>query len=307
MRSAHRGVALAAAAAAGALAAAAAVGGLQRAERHFGCPPTKNVCVYPIDTAVLQCEALFDFQVELHVVANASVADPVLDELRIRLRLPSGEVTTPAALFPGATPEFRRWALRAFRDMSDENPTGYDAYAVTYRNVFVPMRVGEGHVTVTVEARGVTTEVAYQVRAPTARVAKNVVLFVGDGMSLSMMTAARLVSRGMYQGKYKDKLTMQAYVGGYGARSRARRGGGGGGGGRSVAGEGSDTGRPPRPPARGGVWLVSGSLIADYTCCVAAAAAAPTPFSSLFLVLHHPQDEQHCPHEHLGGGLNHHG
>lgn len=63
---------------------------------------------------------------------------------------------------------------------------------------------------VRVHARGVTTTVAYDIREPTRRQAKNVVLLIGDGMSLPLMTAARLVSRGMYQGKYKDTLHMQA-------------------------------------------------------------------------------------------------
>lgn len=193
-----------------AAAAVAPAAALQKPERHFGCPPGKNVCVYPVDTAALQCGSLFDFQVELHVRANASVASPVTDELAITLRLPSGEQTTPAKLWRRAPPEYRTWSLAAFQHMSDENPTGYDAHAVAWRNVFVPRSAGTGYLTVRVRARGVTTAVAYEIREPTPRRARNVVLLVGDGMSLPLMTAARLVSRGMYQGKYKDTLHMQA-------------------------------------------------------------------------------------------------
>ncbi|GAB0488933.1 hypothetical protein MMPV_000146 [Pyropia vietnamensis] len=182
---------------------------LQKPERHFGCPPGKNVCIYPVDTVALQCESLFDFQVELHVRANTSVATPVTEELDITLTLPSGKTTTPAHLWEVA-PEYRTWSLKAFKDMSDENPTGFDAYAVTWRNVFVPRAAGKGFLTVRVRARGVTTTVAYEIRKPTPRKAKNVVLLIGDGMSLPLMSAARLVSRGMYHGKYKDKLHIQA-------------------------------------------------------------------------------------------------
>lgn len=203
---------VAAAAVAFAVIVAAAVApalALQKPERHFGCPLGKNVCIYPVDTVALQCESLFDFQVELHVLANQSVATPVTKELAITLTLPSGKAITPAKLW-GGTPEYRTWSLQAFKDMSDENPTGYDAYAATWRNVFVPRAAGKGSFTVRVHARGVTTTVAYDIREPTRRQAKNVVLLIGDGMSLPLMTAARLVSRGMYQGKYKDTLHMQA-------------------------------------------------------------------------------------------------
>lgn len=45
----------------------------QNPERHYGCPPGKNVCIYPIDEATLQCETFFDFQVALHLLTNSSV------------------------------------------------------------------------------------------------------------------------------------------------------------------------------------------------------------------------------------------
>jgi len=208
MASFRRAVAVAAVAAAAVAAAAPAVG-LQKPERHFGCPPGKNVCIYPIDTAAMQTESLFDFQVELHVLDRVPVAKPVTQELAITIKLPSGETTTPEALFPGVSPVYRTWDLKAFKDMSDENPVGYDSYAATWRNVFIPKAVGGGALTVSVMARNVTTAVTYDIRKPTTRKAKNVILFIGDGMSLTMMSAARLVSRGMYHGKYKDKLTMQ--------------------------------------------------------------------------------------------------
>lgn len=94
--------------------------------------------------------------------------------------------------------------------MADDAPTGYTAHAATWRNVAVPRGAGRGPLTVRVTVRGVTTEVGWEMREPTRRVDKNVVLLIGDGMSLPLMTAARLVSRGMYQGKYKGKLHMQA-------------------------------------------------------------------------------------------------
>lgn len=181
---------------------------LQKPERHFGCPPGKNVCIYPIDDATLQCETIFDFQVALHIPENNSIAEDFRSEFDIKFTLPSGHVESPEVLF-NRKPDLRMWKLEAFEDSADETPEGFDSYAVVYRNVIIPKSVGKGVVKVTVVSRDVTTEVYYHIREPTKRRAKNVVLFVGDGMALPMMAAARLVSRGMTHGKYNDFLSME--------------------------------------------------------------------------------------------------
>ena len=38
---------------------------------------------------------------------------------------------------------------------------------------------------------------------------KNVILFAGDGMSLQVKQAARILSKGIYEGKYNDLLAME--------------------------------------------------------------------------------------------------
>lgn len=129
-------------------------------------------------------------------------------DMDIKLTLPDGSTTMPNIFF-GKQPELRMWKLEAFEDSSDETPIGFESYAAIWRNVIVPRRVGKGSFTITVHARGVTTRVHWTIREPQPRRAKNVILFVGDGMALPMMGAARLVSRGMYQGKYKDYLHME--------------------------------------------------------------------------------------------------
>ncbi|KAI0566037.1 alkaline phosphatase [Gracilaria domingensis] len=299
---------------------------LQRPERHFGCPPGKNVCVYPIDDANLQCETVFDFQVALHVPLSDRIDRGVRQAMDIKITVPSGDVLTPEMLF-GREPELRNWTLGGNRlgggllgsllsqlgagtlgdllNQADEGiladilgqadgggleailgrlggesvgarlgsagggaigstlsqiggeglaallsqagggglasllgqaaggglatllgqaaggssgalnsqaggvPEGFNSYALMYRNVVIDKKYGKGPVKVTVSARGVTTEVTYVVREPTKRRARNVVLLIGDGMSLPMMAAARLVSRGMVHGKYNDLLHME--------------------------------------------------------------------------------------------------
>lgn len=181
---------------------------LQKPERHYGCPPGKNACIYPIDEATLQCETYFDFQVALHVPENTTLGASWRSELDIKFTLPDGSKVMPCDMF-GKSAEMRKWKLQAFEDSADETPSGFDSYAAMWRNVILPRRIGKGTVMVTVRARGVTTSVRCEVRQPSPRRAKNVILLIGDGMSLPMMAAARLVSRGMYHGKYRGLLNME--------------------------------------------------------------------------------------------------
>lgn len=54
-----------------------------------------------------------------------------------------------------------------------------------------------------------TKSVTWTVYAtPTKPVAKNVILFIGDGFSIGHRTAARILSKGIEDGKYKGKLAM---------------------------------------------------------------------------------------------------
>lgn len=184
-----------------------AVNALQKPERHYGCPPGKNVCIYPIDDAVLQCETIMDFQVALHVRINRTIKG-IRKKINIKLTLPSGDVVTPESLF-GVKSELRSWKLGVLDSIVDRTPVVFTSYALIFRNVIIPRSVGKGAININVTARGVNTEVSWSIRPPTKRRAKNVILVVGDGMALPMMAAARLVSRGMVHGKYQDKLFME--------------------------------------------------------------------------------------------------
>lgn len=183
---------------------------LQYPERHYGCPPGKNACIYPIDDANLQFLVRFDFQVSVDVKNDTKLPSNWPSLVSIKIELPNGKTYTPQSLW-NVKPELRTWSLQAFEDSADETPEGYDSYTQTFRNVRFYHRHLVGQATVTVDFMGVTTVVKYILRKQTRRRARNVVLFVGDGMALPMMAAARLVSRGMVHGKYQDKLYMEKF------------------------------------------------------------------------------------------------
>jgi alkaline phosphatase len=69
-----------------------------------------------------------------------------------------------------------------------------------------------GVYTVTVTADGVDTTVNWTVREPAESAgAKNIILFIADGGSAAVYTAARLLSRGMDHGTYADNLSFENF------------------------------------------------------------------------------------------------
>ncbi|MCC8190015.1 MAG: alkaline phosphatase, partial [Planctomycetes bacterium] len=69
---------------------------------------------------------------------------------------------------------------------------------------------GEGTATASAGGTDKTATVTYEVAAEKApRQAKNVILFIGDGMGLPVRDMARILSKGIVEGKYNDVLEME--------------------------------------------------------------------------------------------------
>ena len=65
-----------------------------------------------------------------------------------------------------------------------------------------------GKYTVEATADGKTARVTWEVFETGAPKAKNVILFIGDGLSVAHRTAARILSKGLVQGRYGGQLAM---------------------------------------------------------------------------------------------------
>jgi alkaline phosphatase len=136
--------------------------------------------VYPIDRADILVGSRFDFKVEFH----GRVAP---DKVKVTVN-----GADHAAAF-GRTASFI------------EREDGQDRSALLLRDVVLTkpgvykVRASDG-----ADAR----EVAWTVYETGARKAKNVVLFIGDGMSGAHRVAARLLSKGIAEGKAFGKLAM---------------------------------------------------------------------------------------------------
>ena len=137
-----------------------------------------GLVVLPIDRAKFLGGQKFDMEVELRG-AKA-------DEIEVLL---NGK---DAAAFFKATPVVKKEdALSSFR-----------MNGVTF------LEPGPVKVEVQAKAGGKTFEanVGYTVVGPEKRTAKNVILFIGDGMGLVSRQVARILSKGITQGKYNGLL-----------------------------------------------------------------------------------------------------
>lgn len=144
-----------------------------------------SITILPIDNAKFRAGGRFDLRVEVAGV------NPINSQVTIDVSGPAGPaaVLTKEAVRPQAAG---------------------DEIVIVYPKLTYP-EPGEYTVTVTVTTDGEKVDEA-SVRHTVAGVgeggAKNVVFFLGDGMGGAAITGARLLSKGMKQGKYRGLLAM---------------------------------------------------------------------------------------------------
>ena len=136
--------------------------------------------IYPLDQAEILAGARFDLKVE----ADGPVAE---DAVSVTIN------GRPAAEVLGAAAEF----------IANEEGQGRSALWIRRANITKPG-------TYEVEARTGTTHatVTWNVFGTPAAVARNVILFVGDGLSNAHRVAARTLSKGIREGRYGGELAI---------------------------------------------------------------------------------------------------
>jgi alkaline phosphatase len=137
--------------------------------------------IYPIDRAQILIGATFDFKVEFPGAVAASDIKVTID----------GE---DAARVLGREPLI----------VVDEDGLGHTAYWIRGARMTKPCTA-----TIEVAAGDKRATVTWTVYGtPEGRIAKNVILLIGDGMSMAHRTAARMLSKGIAQGTYGGELAM---------------------------------------------------------------------------------------------------
>ncbi|MDR2113358.1 MAG: alkaline phosphatase [Candidatus Accumulibacter sp.] len=144
-------------------------------------PTAAAQAIYPINRAEILSGARFDFKVEF-----PGLADPARVSVTI-----NGH-------------DYARVLGRSAEWIARED--GKEASSLLLRDVSLTR---PGRYAVTASDGASSASVEWTVYAtPGRRAAKNVILFIGDGFSIGHRTAARLLSKGVEDGKIKGKLAM---------------------------------------------------------------------------------------------------
>jgi len=137
-----------------------------------------SAVIYPIDNAAILAGSKFDIKIELsHVISPEDIA----------LELNGKPISKTILVNPEfITNEGGKGSSLIYRDIQLSKP---GKYLLTART--------------SLEKTGVT----WDVYSGGPRRVKNVILFVGDGMTIANRTAARVLSKGIVEGKYQGKLS----------------------------------------------------------------------------------------------------
>jgi alkaline phosphatase len=136
--------------------------------------------IYPLNRAEILAGAKFDFKVEFP-------AAPAQADMKVTI---NGK---DAAAVLGSEPRFV------------QNEDGQGISALWVRDA---MLTAPGRYTVEASSGGHTAQVAWEVFGTQGRTAKNVILFIGDGLTIAHRTSARMLSKGIVEGRYGGELAI---------------------------------------------------------------------------------------------------
>ncbi|KAK0286323.1 hypothetical protein LTR91_012462 [Friedmanniomyces endolithicus] len=200
------------------IAAAAAAVGLassavaQTFQRLGGCPTLG--CVFPPDQQDFLAGQFFDIRVEVHAPVNGSEATNGVPDKKFALTIGKvGGAAQPAAKFFGVTePKLESWNFTWYEDLfaKDANkPDLVNVASKAYRRVAL---YEPGEYEAVLSYNGTNTTAYWLVRdIAEVRKTKNVLLFIGDGMTTNMITAARLIAHKQINGRYQSTMAMDKF------------------------------------------------------------------------------------------------
>lgn len=190
-----------------AAAATAALSGIASAQTYqrLGTCPTLG-CVLPPDQADFLPGQLFDLRVEVHAPVNGSEAahDGKPDEkFKVTIAKDGKKPRDFAEAFGVEEPELEKWDFSWYEDLfaeDEDKPSVVNVASKAYRKLAL---YEPGKYTVTLHYYdGETTTAEWNVRdLVKERKAKNVIFFIGDGMTTNMVCIVLTNSR-------KEKLTI---------------------------------------------------------------------------------------------------
>ncbi|KAK4894828.1 hypothetical protein LTR27_006950 [Elasticomyces elasticus] len=200
------------------LAAAAAAAGLassavaQTFQRLGGCPTLG--CVFPPDQQDFLAGQFFDIRLEVHAPVNGSEATDGVPDENFSLTIGKvGETAQPVTQFFGLEePALEAWNFTWYEDLfaaDAEAPSVVNVASKAYRRVAL---YEPGEYEAVLSYNGTNTTAYWLVRdLDEVRKTKNVLLFIGDGMTTNMITAARLIAHKQINGRYQSTMAMDKF------------------------------------------------------------------------------------------------
>ncbi|KAK3684928.1 alkaline phosphatase [Podospora appendiculata] len=183
--------------------------------QRLGTCPTLG-CVLPPDQQDFLPGQQFDLRFEVHAPVNGSEAfnGGVPDEkFTATIAKDGGQPKSIAAFFNHTEPALEKWTFQWYEDLfavDAKTPSVVNVASKIYRRIAL---YEPGSYTVTLKYySGETTTATWTVRPlATQKKAKNVIFFIGDGMTTNMITAARLLAHKTVNGKYQSLLQLDKF------------------------------------------------------------------------------------------------
>lgn len=184
--------------------------------QRLGTCPTLG-CVLPPDQSDFLPGQLFDLRVEVHAPVNGSEAahgGKPDEAFKVTIAKEGGAAQDIVTAFKlSKEPELEKWTFNWYEDLFAEDAKKASTVNVASK-IYRKIALNEpGKYTVKLSYYGTETTTAEWVVRPLQkeRKARNVIFFIGDGMTTNMITAARLLGHKSINGKYQTLMKMDEF------------------------------------------------------------------------------------------------
>lgn len=180
--------------------------------KRTGACPTLG-CIFPPDQTDFIAGQVFDIRIEVQAPLNGSspfnggVPSP---SFKLEIGGDGGAVSEISQFYGIADPKVESYNFTYFEDLfakDAKKPTLVNVLAKSYRHVTL---YNPGKYTLRLSYNGGSETIAHWEVKPlaTCKKAKNMILFIGDGMTTSMVTAARMLGHKSINGKYQSRMAL---------------------------------------------------------------------------------------------------
>lgn len=181
--------------------------------QRLGTCPTLG-CILPPDQQDFLAGQYFDIRLEVHAPTNGSEATDGVPDKKFTFTIGKvGAAAQPAAKFFGVPePKLETWDFSWYEDLFAEDagtPVIVNVASKAYRRVAL---YEPGEYEAVLSYNGTNTTAYWLVRdLSEVRKTKNVLLFIGDGMTTNMITAARLIGHKQINGRYQTTMQLDKF------------------------------------------------------------------------------------------------